>query len=123
MKIKVKDKVLVLAGKYKGKVGNVIRIYKKTNRVTVEKINIRTKHVKKTATRAGQIIKYEAPFDASNVMIICPNCNKAVRVRASIQEKVSSKKKAVSAGKKYRVCKKCGESVEQAVSKVEKKKK
>jgi large subunit ribosomal protein L24 len=113
MKIKVKDKVLVLAGKYKGKTGTVIRIYKKTNRVTVEKVNIRTKHIKKTTTRAGQIIKYEAPFDVSNVMIICPNCNKATRVAYNIPEK----------GKKYRICKKCGESVEQAISKVEKKKK
>ena len=113
MKIKVKDKVLILAGKYKGKMGTVIRIYKKTNRVTVEKVNIRTKHIKKTTTRAGQIIKYEAPFDASNVMIICPNCNKATRVAYNIPEK----------GKKYRICKKCSESVEQAASKVEKKKK
>ena len=113
MKIKVKDKVLVLAGKYKGKTGKVMRVYKKTNRVTVEKVNIRTKHIKKTTTRAGQQIKYEAPFDASNVMVICPNCNKATRVGYSIPEK----------GKKYRVCKKCGESLEQAISKVEKKKK
>jgi len=113
MKIKVKDKVLVLAGKYKGKTGVVIRTYKKSNKVTVEKINIRTKHIKKTTTRAGQTIKYEAPFDASNAMIICPNCNKATRVAYNIPEK----------GKKYRVCKKCGESVEQTVSKVEKKKK
>jgi large subunit ribosomal protein L24 len=123
MRIKVKDKVLVLAGKYKGKVGTVIRTYKKTNRVTVEKVNIRTKHVKKTTTRAGQIIKYEAPFDASNVMIICPNCSKAVRVSYSIPAKISSKKGSSQVSKKYRVCKKCGESVEQAVSKVEKKKK
>lgn len=113
MKIKVKDKVLVLCGKYKGKKGTVIRTYKKTNRVTVEKINIRTKHIKKTTTRAGQIIKYEAPLDVSNVMIICPNCNKATRISYNIPEK----------GKKYRVCKKCGESLEQAVSKVEQKKK
>jgi large subunit ribosomal protein L24 len=125
MKIKVKDKVLVLAGKYKGKVGTVTRTYKKTNRVTVEKINIRTKHVKKTTTRAGQIIKYEAPFDASNAMIICPNCNKAVRISYNIPAKSPSgqRSKQRDASRKYRVCKKCGESVEQAVSKVEKKKK
>ncbi len=111
MKFKVKDKVLVMAGKYKGKTGTVMRIYKKTNRVTVEKINIRTKHIKKTSTRAGQRIKFEAPFDASNVMIICPNCNKTTRVGYNMPEK----------GKKYRICKKCGESLEQAISKVEKK--
>ena len=111
MKFKVKDKVLVVAGKYKGKTGTVLRTYKKTNRVTVDKINIRTKHIKKTSTRAGQRVKFEAPFDASNVMILCPNCNKTTRVGYNIPKK----------GKKYRICKKCNESLEQAISKVEKK--
>lgn len=113
MKVKVNDKVLVTAGKYKGKTGKVMRTFDKTDRVTVEKINIRTKHIKKTATRAGQKVQYEAPFSVSNVMVICPNCNKATRVTYNIPEK----------GKKYRVCKKCGESLEQAVSKTDKKKK
>ena len=125
MKVKVKDKVLVIAGKYKGKIGTVMRAFKKTNRVTVEKINIRTKHIKKTTTRAGQIIKYEAPMDVSNVMVICPNCNKATRISYNVPEKKSSGK-GQGLGKnikKYRICKKCGESIEQAVSKVEQKKK
>ncbi len=113
MKIKAKDKVLVSAGKYKGKVGTVMRTYKKTDRITVEKVNIRTKHIKKTTTNAGQRVKYEAPFDVSKVMLVCPNCNKAVRVGYSIPK----------SGKKFRVCSKCNESVEQAVSKTEKKKK
>ena len=90
MKVKVKDKVLVIAGKYKGKTGNVMRVFKKTNRVTVEKVNIRTKHIKKTATHAGQIVKYEAPFNVSNVMVICPNCNKATRVAYTIAKKKTS---------------------------------
>lgn len=113
MKIKVKDKVLVIAGKYKGKTGVVMRVFKKAGRVTVEKINVRTKHIKKTATHAGQTVKYEAPFDVSKVMLICPNCNKAVRVAYSIPKE----------GKKFRVCVKCNESVEQAIAKTEKKKK
>ena len=113
MKIKVKDKVLVTAGKYKGKVGPVMRVFKKTNRVTVEKINMRTKHVRKTTAQAGQKIRYEAPFDVSKVMVICPNCNKATRVKYSIPK----------SGKKFRVCTKCKESIEQAVSRTERKKK
>jgi large subunit ribosomal protein L24 len=112
MKIKVKDKVLVIAGKYKGKTGQVMRVYVKTGRVTVEKINIRTKHIKKTATKAGQRIQFEAPFAISNVQLICPSCNKATRVGYSTPTK----------GKRYRVCKKCGESVEQAVAKTKTKK-
>lgn len=108
MKIKVNDKVLVIAGKYKGKTGTVMRVFDKSDRVTVEKVNIRTRHVKKTATRAGQIVKYEAPFDASNVMLICPTCNKVTRVTYIHSDK----------SKKYRACKKCKESVEQKVTKV-----
>lgn len=113
MKIKAKDKVLVTRGKYKGKVGTVMKVMKKTNRITVEKINMRTKHVKKTASQAGQRIKYEAPFDASKVMVICPSCNKAARVGYSIPK----------TGKKFRVCVKCHESVEQAITERTKKKK
>lgn len=113
MKIKAKDKVLVIAGKNKGKTGVVMRTFKKTDRLTVEKVNIRTKHIKKTATQAGQRVKYEAPLDASKAMLVCPNCNKAVRVGYSIPKN----------GKKFRVCLKCNESVEQAVAKTDKKKK
>ncbi len=111
MKLKVKDNVLVVAGKYKGKTGVIMRAFKKTNKVTVEKVNIRTRHIKKTATQAGQRLQYEAPFAASNVKLICPSCNKATRVGYAVPEK----------GKKYRSCKKCNQSVEQASSKVEKK--
>lgn len=113
MKIKVKDKVLVIAGKYKGKTGAVMRVFEKQAKVTVEKINIRTRHIKKTTTHAGQRLQYEAPLAISNVQLICPSCNKATRVAYKTPEK----------GKKYRVCKKCGESVEQAKTKEAKKSK
>ncbi len=113
MKIKVHDKILVIAGKYKGKTGKVMRVFKKANRLTVEKINIRTRHIKKTTTRAGERIQYEAPFDASNVMLLCPSCSKPTRVGYATPKN----------GKKYRVCKKCKESVEQSTAKIETKKK
>lgn len=111
MKVKVKDKILVVAGKYKGKTGDVMRTYKKSGRITVEKVNVRTRHIKKTPTQAGQRIKYEAPFDASKVMLVCPSCSKAVRVAYNLTKD----------GKKFRVCSKCSESVEQAASKTVKK--
>jgi large subunit ribosomal protein L24 len=80
MKLKVNDKVIVIAGKDRGKTGKIIKISKKHNRVVVEKVNIRTKHVKKTATRAGEKIKFEAPINASNVMMLDPKENKPTRV-------------------------------------------
>jgi len=89
-----------------------MRVFKKTDRVTVEKINIRTRHIRKTANRPGERVKYEAPLNVSNVKLLCPGCNKAVRVGYALPKE----------GKKYRVCKKCNESVEQTVSKVDKKK-
>ena len=113
MKIKVNDKILVIAGKYKGKTGKIMRVYDNTHQVTVEKINIRTRHIKRTSTRAGERIKYEAPFDVSNVILLCPSCNKPTRVGYAIPVK----------GKKYRICKKCKESVEQATAEATKKKK
>ncbi|MBN1258634.1 50S ribosomal protein L24 [Candidatus Peregrinibacteria bacterium] len=113
MRVKANDKILVIAGKYKGKTGKVMRVYKKTEKITVEGVNVRTKHIKKTSTHAGQKIKYEAPFSVSNAMVVCPNCEKATRVAYKIPKE----------GTKFRVCKKCGESLEQAVAKIEKKKK
>ncbi len=105
MKIKTTDQVLITTGKFKGKTGKVLRVYKKSNRLTVEKINIRTKHIKKTTTRPGEIIRYEAPFSASNVLLLCPNCSKAVRV--GYQKKDQHKE---------RICKKCGKIIDTKVA-------
>ena len=111
MKIKQGDTVLVTAGKSKGKLGKVMRVYRKTNRITVEKVNLRTRHIRRTPAQAGQKIQYEAPFDASNVMLVCPSCKKATRVGYRVPKD----------GKKIRICKKCNESVDQAVTTSKKK--
>jgi large subunit ribosomal protein L24 len=105
MKIKLNDNVLVIAGKNRGKSGKILRTSAK--KVVVEKINLITKHIKKTQTKAGSKIQYEAPVDVSNVMVICPNCKKAVRVGYIKLE----------TGKKQRVCKKCKESLDKEITK------
>ena len=102
MKLKMSDQVGVIAGKDKDKNGKIIKLLKKQNKVVVEKVNIRTKHIKKTAEKAGERIQMEAPVDASNVMLICPNCKKLTRVGY----------KKLESGKKQRICKKCKESVD-----------
>jgi large subunit ribosomal protein L24 len=102
MKIKINDKVQVIAGKDKGKSGNVIRILSNRGKVVVEKINIKTKHVKKTAQKAGEKIHFEGPINVSNVMVLCPACAKTTRVGYKI----------LATGKKERICKKCKESLE-----------
>lgn len=101
MKIQLNDKVMVTAGKYKGKTGTVMKVFKKTERVTVEKVNIRTKHVKKTAQGAGQKIKYEAPIHVSNVMLVDPKTNKPTRVGYRVEN-----------NKKVRFAKKSGQTIE-----------
>lgn len=107
MKIKEGDNVLLIAGKDKGKKGKVMRVLIKQDKIVVEKINIRTKHVKKTASRAGEIIRFEAPVHVSNVMALCPSCAKAVRVGYIKLE----------TGKKQRVCKKCKQSLDKVTTK------
>ena len=107
LSVKKGDNVLVIAGKDKGKSGKILVSYPKDNRVLVEKINIATKAKKpKSAQEKGGIFKEEAPIDVSNVMVICPSCNKATRVSHAVVD-----------GKKVRVCKKCGASLDEAKAK------
>ena len=69
MKIKKGDTVKVIAGKDKDKEGKVVAVDKKNGKVTVEKVNIITKHTKPSAANQnGGIIHQEAPIDLSNVM-------------------------------------------------------
>lgn len=107
MKIKLNDQVVVISGKSKGKKGKIMRILRKADTVVVEKINIVTKHVKKRENRPGEKIQFEAPIHVSNVMVICPHCNKPTRVK---YKKLENKKKE-------RICRKCKETLDKAVKK------
>jgi large subunit ribosomal protein L24 len=80
MKLKVGDSVIVITGKHKGKTGKLSKISRKKNAVIVEKVNMQKKHIKKTASAAGQIIEKEGYIDVSNVMVLCPKTNKPTRV-------------------------------------------
>jgi large subunit ribosomal protein L24 len=96
------DNVKVIAGKYKGKVGKVLKVFIKNNRAIVEGVNIIKRHTKPTQKNTkGGIIEKEGPIHASNLMIICTKCNRTTRVGHKILED----------GTKVRVCKHkdCGE--------------
>lgn len=80
MKIHTGDTVVIITGKDKGKSGRVMRILKSKNRVVVEGINMRIRHIKKTAQQPGQRISYEAAIHASNVMIVDPKTKKPARI-------------------------------------------
>ena len=104
MKVKVNDNVLVLTGKYKGKQGKVLKTDPKEGTVIVEGVNIVHKHEKaRKANDTSRIISEEAPIDASNVEVVCDKCGKATRVGHTVIE-----------GKKVRVCKKCGATLDKA---------
>lgn len=96
--IKKGDTVRVLSGKDKGMEGEVIRAYPARGRVIVEKVNMVKKHMRPTQQNPkGGISEMEATIDASNVMLVCPSCNKPSRVSCVKDEK----------GNTQRVCKKC----------------
>ena len=102
MKLKTGDKVVVIAGKDKGKEGKIVAVDKKNNRVMVEGVNMVSKHTKPNAqNQQGGIIKKEAPIYACKVQRVCPKCNKPTRPAH----------KLLADGKKVCVCKKCGAEI------------
>lgn len=102
MNFKVGDKVVVIAGKDKGKEGKIIKTLKNDNKVVVEGINMVTKHVKPSAQNEnGGIIKVEAPIHASNVMILDPKNKKRTRIAHEIDE--NGKKHRISVKSKERL--------------------
>lgn len=92
MKLKKDDTVVVIAGKDKGKVGKILRIFPNLNRVTVEGVNMVKKHQKPTqANPEGGILEFEGKIHASNVMLYLEN--KAVRVGYKFVEEDGKKVK------------------------------
>lgn len=110
LNVKKNDTVVVITGKDAGKKGKVLAVNAKTNRVVVEGVNIVSRHTKaRKAQEKSQIVKKEAAIDVSNVMIVCPSCGKATRVKHAIVD-----------GKNVRVCK-CGKGLDSKFVKEEKK--
>jgi large subunit ribosomal protein L24 len=106
--LKVNDQVEVIAGKDKGRVGKILKIYTRNDKALVERINMIKRHTKaRAAGQEGQIVEKEAPIHVSNLMLVCPKCTNTVRVA----------NKTLDDGSKVRVCKKCSESVEPAKKK------
>jgi len=102
-RIKKDDKVKVISGKDKGKVGKVLKVVAKKSRVLVENVNSVKHHTRPSAkNRQGGIVEKEAPIHWSNVMLMCNKCIKAVRVKT----------RQLEDGKKVRVCPKCNEMID-----------
>jgi large subunit ribosomal protein L24 len=99
-KIRKDDTVQVIAGKDKGKRGQVVRIIAKKDAVIVSGVNIVKKAMKKRSQQdQGGIAEIEAPLHISNVAIVCKKCGPT---------KIGYK---IDGDKKIRVCRKCGETL------------
>ena len=101
LKIHKKDKVMVLAGKDKGKTGEVIKVFPDQMRILIGKVNMVTKHKKPKQNEPGGLQKMEAPVAYSNVMLMCPKCEKPIRPKLD----------QLSTGEQVRLCRKCGETI------------
>ena len=102
-RIKKNDTVLVIKGREKGKSGKVLRVMPEKGKAVVEKLNFIKRHAKPSQQmRQGGIIEKEAPLTLSNLMVLCPKCNKPVRTG----------KKRLEDRKTVRVCKKCGDTLD-----------
>jgi len=101
LKLRKKDKVMVIAGKDRGNTGEVLKIYPEKGRILVGKVNIVTKHKKPRQAEPGGLQKMEAPLHYSNVMLLCPKCEKPVRPKLD----------KLATGETLRICRKCGETI------------
>ena len=100
VKIHRNDTVEVIAGKEKGKRGEVVKVLREENKVIIRGLNMVKKAMRKRSQQdQGGIAEVEAPISVSNVMILCKKCGKT-RIAYEIKD-----------GKKIRICRKCGEAL------------
>jgi len=101
--IKKDDKVRIIAGKEKGKIGKVLRVLREKERVIVENVNFVKRHTRPGGrTPRGGILEKEAPIHWSNVMLMCDKCINPIRI----------KRQRLEDGSKVRMCGKCGEIID-----------
>ncbi len=104
LKLKVRrgDKVVVIAGRDKGKRGEIVKVMPKENRAIVSGVNMVKRHQKQTARQEAGIIAKEAPIDISNIAIEDPKDGQPTRVGYKILED----------GRKVRIAKRSGEVID-----------
>ena len=101
-KIKKGDRVIVLAGKDKGRSGEVIRIMPAENRALVRGVNVVTRHQRQSAGQEGGLVRKEAPIHLSNIAVADRDSGKPTRIGFKVLED----------GKKVRVAKRSGETID-----------
>lgn len=103
LQIRKNDIVKVISGREKGKVGRILKVDRQKGRVLIEKLNMVKRHIKPGKTHPqGGIVEKEAPLSYSNILVMCDKCNKPTRISMAVD----------GAGKRSRVCKRCGDVLE-----------
>jgi large subunit ribosomal protein L24 len=106
--IKKEDTVKVLSGRDEGKTGRVLQVNRETGKVLVEHVMMIKRHTRPNPAKQikGGIAERESPIHASNVMVVCPGCNKPTRIGHHVD--------VVAGGKtrRTRVCRKCGQTLD-----------
>jgi large subunit ribosomal protein L24 len=108
------DTVQVVTGKDRGKRGVVVRTVPQEHKIVVKGVNLLKRHQRAlqqkggTKVMQGGIVDFEAPFSYSNVMLVCPKCDRPTRIRKTV----------LPNGKKAIVCVRCGEVYERGRQKV-----
>lgn len=100
-KIKKGDKVVVLTGRSKGVIGEVLNVNPTENRALVQGVNMVKRHTRPTQASQGGIVEKEAPIHLSNIAMVDPKDNKATRVGFKDVD-----------GKKVRISKRSGEALD-----------
>ena len=108
VELKKEDTVRVISGRDKGKTGRVLNVNRETGRILVEQIGMVKRHTRPNPQKQikGGIAERESPIAFSNVMIVCPGCNKAVRIKHHIDHVAGGKTR------RTRVCRKCGQTLD-----------
>ena len=102
--IRKEDQVRIMSGRDKGKTGRVLMVDPVRLQVTVEHANIIRRHTRPNPAKniKGGVLEKEGPIAISNVMLLCPGCNKHARLG----------RHALPDGTKVRVCRRCGTTLE-----------
>jgi large subunit ribosomal protein L24 len=100
MKIRKGDHVKVIRGNHRGQEGTVLRVEREKNRVVIEGVNRRKRHMKPSQSNPeGGIVEFEAPVHASNVMLVDPQTSEPTRVRTQVGEGGVRERVAVKSGR------------------------
>lgn len=102
MRLKKNDTVRVITGEDRGREGKILKVFPDKGRIIVEKVNMIKRHTRPSKmVPQGGIIEKEAPINATNVMLVCPNSGKPTRIGAKI----------LADGSRVRVSRKSGEII------------